>query len=78
MSAEMTREQAIDGLKRIKQNRHLSHLDDGEIMDMAISALEKQEPKMVLYSGDGYADGEMVYDMAECPTCGAEWDEYED
>lgn len=35
----------------------------------------KQEPKTVLYSGDGYADGYMVYDMAECPNCGYEYEE---
>ena len=34
----------------------------------------KQEPKTVIYSGDGYADGYMVYDMAECPNCGYEYD----
>lgn len=34
-----------------------------------------QEPKMVLYSGDGYADGYMVYDMAECPSCGYEYED---
>lgn len=34
----------------------------------------KQEPKTVIYSGDGYADGEMVYDMAECPNCGYEYE----
>ena len=35
----------------------------------------KQEPKTVLYSGDGYADGYMVYDMAECPNCGREFED---
>lgn len=35
----------------------------------------KQEPKTVLYWGDGYADGEMVYDMAECPNCGYEYED---
>ena len=39
-----------------------------------LKALE-QEPKTVLYSGDGYADGYMVYDMAECPNCGYEYEE---
>ena len=34
-----------------------------------------QEPKTVLYSGDGYADGYMVYDMAECPNCGYEYED---
>ena len=35
----------------------------------------EQEPKTVLYSGDGYADGYMVYDMAECPNCGYEYED---
>lgn len=30
---------------------------------------EKDTPKLVIYSGDGYADGKMVYDWAECPNC---------
>jgi len=34
-----------------------------------------QEPKTVLYSGDGYADGYMVYDMAECPNCGYKYED---
>lgn len=32
-------------------------------------------PKTVIYSGDGYADGYMVYDSAECPECGYEYEE---
>ena len=39
-----------------------------------LPSVKPQEPKAVLYSGDGYADGEMVYDMAECPNCGYEYD----
>lgn len=30
---------------------------------------EKDEARMVRYEGDGYADGEMVYDCAFCPNC---------
>ena len=37
--------------------------------------VKPQEPKTVLYSGDGYADGYMVYDMAECPNCGYEYED---
>ncbi len=44
---------------------------------IAIDAIEKQIPKMVILSGDGYADGKMVYDMAECPSCGNNDYEYE-
>lgn len=37
--------------------------------------ISSHESKTVLYSGDGYADGHMVYDMAECPNCGYEYEE---
>lgn len=40
-----------------------------------ILELLEQEPKTVLYSGDGYADGYMVYNTAECPNCGYEYEE---
>ena len=40
-----------------------------------IKAIPSAEPREVLYSGDGYADGYMVYDMAECPNCGREFED---
>ena len=36
---------------------------------------ECSEPKMVEYYGDGYADGEIVYDGAKCPNCGMDFEE---
>lgn len=36
---------------------------------------EKAEPEMVIYYGDGYADGEIVYDGAQCPNCGMDFEE---
>lgn len=30
---------------------------------------QKLVPKAVFYQGDGYADGYMVYDEAQCPEC---------
>ena len=36
---------------------------------------EKETPKMVIYTADGYADGQLVYDMAECPNCGMNFEE---
>lgn len=48
---------------------------DAEPFDMTIEALEKQIPRMVGYIGDGYADGVMVYNQAECPTCGYIYDD---
>lgn len=49
--------------------------DGEEVEKMAIKALERTEPKEVIYSGDGYYDGELVYDLAECPECGYEYEE---
>lgn len=36
---------------------------------MAINALEKQIPKKPNIEGDGYADGQLVYDTWICPCC---------
>ena len=41
----------------------------------SLPSVKPQEPKAVLYSGDGYADGDMDYDMAECPNCGYEYED---
>jgi hypothetical protein len=68
----MTREEAMNYLERIKQEYDCSYEEDA--LDMAIKAISSAEPKTVIYSGDGYADGEMVYNMAECPTCGYEYE----
>lgn len=46
-------------------------------IDLAIKALEQQDAKQVELEGDGYADGELVFDFGKCPNCG--WDfEYGD
>lgn len=37
---------------------------------------EKDTPKLVMYSGDGYADGYMVF--ASCPSCGYEFENGDD
>ena len=51
--------------------------DDKWIADFNIEwwHVEYKEPKTVIYSGDGYADGEMVYDMANCPNCDREFED---
>lgn len=33
------------------------------------------EPMQIELEGDGYADGEIVYDFGSCPTCGWEFEE---
>ena len=38
--------------------------------DEAENALKMRTPKKPIFSGDGYWDGKLVFDMANCPTCG--------
>lgn len=61
----MTIEEAI---KDIKENIQPSV--GGKSLDMAIAALEKQIPKKPTYEGDGYWNGQLVYDTWVCPNCG--------
>ena len=69
-------EMAIQALKQEPCDKYIKEIDH---LRKYICKLEtqivEQEPKTVLYSGDGYADGYMVYDMAECPNCGYEYEE---
>ncbi len=45
------------------------------------TAMEKQTPKRPDYEGDGYADGQLIYDTWVCPCCGrryeVDYDEYD-
>ena len=43
-------------------------------IEIAIEALERQAPKKPEYEGDGYSDGELVYDYAKCPMCGHDFE----
>lgn len=60
----MTIEEAI---KDIKENIQPSV--GGKSLDMAIEALEKQIPKKPDFEGDGYWNGQLVYDTWICPNC---------
>ena len=60
----MTIEEAI---KDIKENIQPSV--GGKSLEMAIAALEKQIPKKPTYEGDGYWNGQLVYDTWVCPNC---------
>lgn len=43
------------------------------------TAMEKQTPKRPDYEGDGYADGQLVYDTWICPCCGKHYEiDYDD
>jgi hypothetical protein len=79
MSDLISRQDAIKAIdekaKRIKNEDTLNGLAGAVGILFDLPSVKPQEPKTVLYSGDGYADGEMVYDMAECPNCGWEFEE---
>lgn len=66
----MTYERAIE----ILDPEHREHYGNVEVVEevcrMGMAALRKQIPAAPVLSGDGYSDGEMVYDTWECPNCG--------
>ena len=50
-----------------------------ESIEIAIQALEKQIAKKPTYEGDGYWDGQLVYDTWVCPCCGRSYElDYDD
>ena len=62
----MTNETAIVYLKNLIRD---DYRQQKIAINKAVKALEKSTPKLVNYEGDGYADGQMVYDFAHCPNC---------
>ena len=40
-----------------------------------LSSLRNDKPMQVELEGDGYSDGELVYDYGKCPNCGWEFEE---
>lgn len=67
------RDIAISALKEIQQYREIGTVEECR------EAVGKQKPKMPDYEGDGYADGEMVYDTWICPNCGKKYEvDYDD
>ena len=64
---------AISAIKEVQQYREIGTVEECR------KAVEKQKPKMPDYEGDGYADGEMVYDTWICPNCGKKYEvDYDD
>lgn len=50
-----------------------------EALYMAVEALKKQIPEEPYLSGDGYWNGEIIYDTWECPNCGETYElDYDD
>ena len=82
----MTNQEIIEQLKSLKSHCEDFRDDedcvwskDVEALEKAIEALEKQISKKPTYEGDGYYDGEIVYDTWICPCCGKDYEvEYDD
>lgn len=54
----------ISALEEIQQYRTIGTPEECR------AAVEKHREKIADLSGDGYADGHLVYDTYECPSCG--------
>ena len=59
---------AIDALKEVEQYHQIGMIDECR------AAREKQIAKTPDYEGDGYADGQLVYDTWICPNCGEHYE----
>lgn len=80
----MTNKEAIHELKNLKgygqifftemdMPNNLIHMS--QALDKGIEALEDQKIMQVELEGDGYADGELIYDFGKCPKCGWDFEE---
>lgn len=52
------------------------HKNIRETLETSLVAVEKQIAKKPDLWGDGYSDGELVYDMYDCPNCGKSFELY--
>lgn len=49
-------------------------MTDKQKSDGLIELLKKAEPQKPFLEGDGYSDGELVYDTCICETCGTRYE----
>lgn len=59
---------ATKALEEIKQYRALGTVEE------CCESAEKQTAKKPDYEGDGYSDGQLVYDTWICPSCGQHYE----
>lgn len=71
----MTNEEALERLREFNVINLLLGRQDIEALDVAKDTLRKEIPKQVELVGDGYADGQIVYDWGKCPNCGWEFED---
>lgn len=61
-------EMAIKSLEEVQQYRQIGTVEECR------EAVEKQTAKKPDYEGDGYSDGQLVYDTWICPCCGQHYE----
>lgn len=78
----ISRQAAINALGEepmvwIGSDYELAQKNQWNLDKLAIETVPSAQPerKSVIYYGDGYADGAIVYDEAECPSCGRVYDQ---
>lgn len=65
-------EMAIQALEEVQQYRQIGTVDECR------AAMKKQTAKKPDYEGDGYSDGQLVYDTWICPSCGKRYEVFYD
>lgn len=61
-------EMAIQALEEVQQYRKIGTVEECR------EAVEKQTAKKPDYEGDGFSDGQLVYDTWICPCCGKHYE----
>jgi predicted RNA-binding Zn-ribbon protein involved in translation (DUF1610 family) len=69
----MDEQKAIEIITNAIQTEQMTSEQD-KALSIVQKATEKQIPKQPNIWGDGYADGQLVYDMYECPGCGENYE----
>lgn len=61
-------EMAIKALEEVQKYRKIGTVEECR------EAVEKQKAKKPDYEGDGFSDGQLVYDTWICPSCGKHYE----
>lgn len=61
-------EMAINALEEVQKYRQIGSVEE------CSEAVEKQTAKRPDYEGDGFSDGQLVYDTWICPCCGKHYE----
>ena len=74
-------QEAIDYFWKAYDENKIYGIASRGYLEMLQELVNKETPKKPDYEGDGYSDGELVYDTWICPNCGnsyeVDYEEYE-